>query len=95
MRSCLGGNVIPRPHWRKQIQFLCSDFTNSTGEPVFDGTLRQGLEVQLEQSPFLSLVSQDRIQQTLRTINWGSRRMRVCLRQSLAKYVSEPAVRPL
>jgi DNA-binding winged helix-turn-helix (wHTH) protein len=45
---------------------LLSDFTNTTGDPVFDGALRQGLEVQLEQSPFLSLVSQDRIQRTLR-----------------------------
>jgi class 3 adenylate cyclase/tetratricopeptide (TPR) repeat protein len=42
------------------------DFTNTTGDSVFDGALRQGLAVQLEQSPFLSLVSDDRIQQTLR-----------------------------
>ena len=33
---------------------VLADFTNSTGDPVFDGTLRQGLSVQLEQSPFLS-----------------------------------------
>jgi serine/threonine protein kinase len=45
---------------------ILADFTNTTGDPVFDGTLRQGLAVQLEQSPFLSLVSEDRIQQTLR-----------------------------
>ncbi|MFY9530274.1 MAG: protein kinase, partial [Candidatus Acidiferrales bacterium] len=45
---------------------VLSDFTNTTGDPVFDGTLRQGLTVQLEQSPFLSLVSDQRIQQTLR-----------------------------
>ena len=45
---------------------VLADFTNSSGDPVFDGTLRQGLAVQLEQSPFLSLVSEDRIQQTLR-----------------------------
>ena len=45
---------------------LIADFTNTTGDPVFDGTLRQGLAVQLEQSPFLSLVSDKRIQQTLR-----------------------------
>jgi len=44
---------------------LVADFTNTTGDPVFDGALRQGLAVQLEQSPFLSLVSEDRIQQTL------------------------------
>jgi tetratricopeptide (TPR) repeat protein len=45
---------------------LLADFANRTGDPVFDETLRQGLAVQLEQSPFLSLVSERRIQQTLR-----------------------------
>jgi serine/threonine protein kinase/tetratricopeptide (TPR) repeat protein len=44
---------------------VIADFTNTTGDTVFDGTLRQGLSVQLEQSPFLSLVSEQRIQQTL------------------------------
>ncbi len=45
---------------------VLADFVNRTGDPVFDETLRQGLAVQLEQSPFLSLVSERRIQQTLR-----------------------------
>ncbi len=45
---------------------VLSDFDNKTGDPVFDGTLRQGLTVQLEQSPFLSIVSEQTIQQTLR-----------------------------
>ena len=45
---------------------VLSDFANYTGDPVFDGTLRQGLTVQLEQSPFLSMVSERRIQQTLK-----------------------------
>jgi serine/threonine protein kinase len=45
---------------------VITDFTNTTGDPVFDGTLRQGLTVQLEQSPFLSLISEQRLQQTLR-----------------------------
>jgi eukaryotic-like serine/threonine-protein kinase len=44
---------------------VLADFINKTGDPVFDGTLRQGLAVQLEQSPFLSLVSDERIQQVL------------------------------
>jgi serine/threonine protein kinase/Flp pilus assembly protein TadD len=44
---------------------IVADFDNKTGDEVFDGTLRQGLSVQLEQSPFLSLVSDERIQQTL------------------------------
>ncbi|MGB8438005.1 MAG: serine/threonine-protein kinase, partial [Candidatus Acidiferrales bacterium] len=45
---------------------VLADFTNTTGDTVFDGTLRQGLSVQLEQSPFLSLVSESGIQQGLR-----------------------------
>jgi DNA-binding winged helix-turn-helix (wHTH) protein len=45
---------------------VLADFSNSTGDPVFDGTLRQGLAVQLEQSPFLSLISEGRMQQVLR-----------------------------
>jgi DNA-binding winged helix-turn-helix (wHTH) protein/tetratricopeptide (TPR) repeat protein len=48
---------------------LLADFVNLTGDPVFDGTLRQGLAVQLEQSPFLSLISDQRIQRTLRLMN--------------------------
>jgi tetratricopeptide (TPR) repeat protein/predicted Ser/Thr protein kinase len=42
------------------------DFTNTTGEPVFDDALKQALAVQLEQSPFLSLIPEGRVQQTLR-----------------------------
>ena len=45
---------------------LLADFINTTGDGVFDGTLRQGLSVQLEQSPFFSLVSEAGIQQGLR-----------------------------
>jgi Tfp pilus assembly protein PilF len=48
---------------------VVADFVNRTGDPVFDETLRQGLAVQLEQSPFLSLVSERRIQQTLRLMS--------------------------
>jgi eukaryotic-like serine/threonine-protein kinase len=44
---------------------VLADFANSTGDPVFDDTLREGMTVQLEQSPFLSLVSDERIQKTL------------------------------
>jgi serine/threonine protein kinase len=45
---------------------VLADFTNTTGEALFDGTLRQGLSVQLAQSPFLSLVSEEGIHHTLR-----------------------------
>ena len=48
---------------------VLADFDNSTGDPVFDATLRRGMTVQLEQSPFLSLVPDDRIQQVLREMS--------------------------
>jgi eukaryotic-like serine/threonine-protein kinase len=44
---------------------LLADFVNTTGEPVFDDTLKQALTVQLEQSPFLNLVSDQQIRKTL------------------------------
>src|SRR5439155_11582834 len=44
---------------------VLADFTNTTGDSVFDGALRQGLSSQLEQSPFLNLLSDDRIAQTI------------------------------
>jgi eukaryotic-like serine/threonine-protein kinase len=45
---------------------VLGDFANSTGDAVFDGTLREGLSVELQQSPFLSVVSEEGIRQTLR-----------------------------
>jgi eukaryotic-like serine/threonine-protein kinase len=45
---------------------VLADFDNSTGDPVFDETLRRGLAVQLAQSPYLSLIQDDHIQQVLR-----------------------------
>jgi eukaryotic-like serine/threonine-protein kinase len=47
---------------------VISDFNNSTGDARFDDTLRQGLSLELEQSPFLQIVSDDQIAQTLRMI---------------------------
>ena len=44
---------------------VLAEFANATGDPVFDETLRQGLAVELGQSPFLSLISDDRIRKTL------------------------------
>jgi serine/threonine protein kinase len=44
---------------------VLADFTNTTGDTVFDGTLRQGLAIELEQSPFLSIIPDQQIQQTL------------------------------
>ncbi len=55
----------PAPLTDKETVVL-ADFSNTTRDPVFDDTLRQGLSIQLQQSPFLSLASDTRIQQLLR-----------------------------
>jgi tetratricopeptide (TPR) repeat protein len=45
---------------------VLADFTNSTGDPVFDGTLREALAVQLERSPFLKVMTDPQVRQILR-----------------------------
>jgi eukaryotic-like serine/threonine-protein kinase len=54
------------PKLSEKDTIVLADFTNATGEALFNGSLRRGLAVQLEQSPYLSLVSDQRIQETLR-----------------------------
>jgi eukaryotic-like serine/threonine-protein kinase len=70
-----GGIIAAGSYWRHSHKplkltdkdtIVLADFVNTTGEPVFDEALKQGLAIQLEQSPFLSLVSEQRIRQTLR-----------------------------
>jgi len=48
---------------------ILAEFENQTNDPVFDQTLRQGLSVQLQQSPFLALASDERINESLRLMN--------------------------
>jgi len=48
-----------------QGSIVLADFTNTTGDPVFDGALRQGLAAQLAQSPYLQILSDRQMQQTL------------------------------
>jgi hypothetical protein len=55
----------PTPRLTDKDTIVLADFKNTTGDPVFDGALRQGLAVQLEQSPFLRLISDARIRKTL------------------------------
>jgi len=45
---------------------VVADFTNTTGDPIFDGTLRQALSLKLAESPFLDVLSDDRMGRTLR-----------------------------
>jgi len=58
-------DVHRTPKLTDKDTIILADFTNKTGDPVFDDTLRQGLAVELQQSPFLNLISDARIRQTL------------------------------
>ncbi len=69
---------------------LLGDFVNTTGDPVFDGTLKQALAVQLDQSPYLNLVPESRIQQALRFMGrspdehlTNDTAREICLRESI------------
>jgi eukaryotic-like serine/threonine-protein kinase len=50
----------------EQDQILLADFVNTTGDPAFDGTLDRALAINLDQSPYLDVVNQNRIRETLR-----------------------------
>jgi eukaryotic-like serine/threonine-protein kinase len=53
-----------RPTLTEKDTIVLADFTNQTGDPVFDGALRQGLSFELEQSPF-TVISDRKVQQML------------------------------
>jgi tetratricopeptide (TPR) repeat protein len=48
---------------------VLTDIANATGDPVFDGTLRQAIAVKLEESPFLNVLSDARMREVLRFMN--------------------------
>jgi len=56
---------IPPYPLTSQDSIVLSDFSNTTGEAVFDDTLKQALRVQLEQSPYLNTLSEEKVSQTL------------------------------
>jgi eukaryotic-like serine/threonine-protein kinase len=51
---------------------VLADFANTTGDAVFDDTLKQGLRVQLEQSPFLNILSDQKVSEELRMMERSS-----------------------
>jgi eukaryotic-like serine/threonine-protein kinase len=51
---------------------VVADFTNTTGDPVFDDALKQALAVELEQSPFLNILSDQKVSETLRLMGHSS-----------------------
>jgi len=69
--AAVAGAIYSRrpPTLTDKDTIVLAEFANTTGDPVFDETLRQGLAVQLQQSPFLSLISDERIRRTLPLMN--------------------------
>ena len=65
-----GGFLYWRSHRTHALtekdSIVLADFANTTGEPVFDDTLKQALRVQLEQSPFLNVLSDQKVGEQLR-----------------------------
>ncbi len=59
------------PKLSERDSILVTDFTNTTGDAVFEGTLRKALTVGLEQSPFLNVVPDQKIQETLKFMGRG------------------------
>ncbi|PYV57523.1 MAG: hypothetical protein DMG91_06590 [Acidobacteria bacterium] len=74
--ALLTGYLYSRPHSAKPLtekdSIVLADFENNTGEAVFDDALKQALGVDLEQSPYLNVLSDRRMQETLRLMGRGS-----------------------
>jgi len=56
----------PAPKLTEKDTIVVGDFANSTGDPVFDDALKQALSVSLRQSPFLNVLSDDKVAATLK-----------------------------
>ena len=69
--GAIGGSLYFRlrrtvPRLTEKDSIILSDFNNKTGDSVFEDTLKQGLSVQLEQSPFLALISDRKVSDTMK-----------------------------
>jgi tetratricopeptide (TPR) repeat protein/predicted Ser/Thr protein kinase len=69
--AALGGYFYWRraPVLTEKDTIVLSDFTNTTGDAVFDGTLRQALMVKFQESPFLNLLPEDQVRETLKLMS--------------------------
>lgn len=83
------------PALTEKDTIVVAEFTNTTGDTVFIDTLRQGLLMQLSQSPFLNILSDDKVRTTLRQMGrqpqeWLSEQVarEVCLRNQSKAYIS-------
>ena len=86
---------LHKPALTEKDTVLVADFTNRTGNPVWDGTLEQALAVALHQSPFLSVLSDHRVAATLQlmqrptgTTVTGEVAREVCQRAGSRAYIA-------
>jgi serine/threonine protein kinase/Flp pilus assembly protein TadD len=84
-----------QPALTAKDSILLADFTNETGEPVFDGTLKQGLAVQLEQSPMLNIFPDAEVRRTLQMMGQspndrvsGATAREICQREGVKALVA-------
>jgi len=100
--TVVGVWLMSRPHvsFKETDSILLTDFVNSTGDPVLDGVLRDATAVELGQSPFLNIVSNDRVRESLRfmarlpedRVDLGIARQ-VCERVGAKAYISGSVAR--
>ena len=67
---------------------VVADFANSTGDPIFDDTLKQGLSLTLHQSPFLTILSDDKVAENLKLM---TRPAKTALTPEVAREVCQRA----
>jgi tetratricopeptide (TPR) repeat protein len=86
--------LYTRPLLTEKDTILIADFENKTGDAVFDETLRQGLLIQLRQSPFLSILSEESTRETLKLMKRSPESSinreiagEICLRRGLKVFV--------
>lgn len=83
-----------------QETIIVASFDNRTGDPIFDGTLRQGLVMQLQQSPFLTILPDEEVRETLRLMKRPtdspidrSAARELCVRKGFRVFVTGSIVR--
>ena len=98
--AVIGGLVAPtyfkrQPALTEKDTILLADFENRTGEEIFDGTLKQGLAIQLQQSPFLNLFPEAQVSHELRLMRRSPNERvtveiarEICQRQNLKALIS-------
>jgi serine/threonine protein kinase/Flp pilus assembly protein TadD len=99
LAAVIAGSFYWRSHSTQTLtekdSILLADFVNTTGDPVFDGTLKQALAVQLEQSPYLNIVPDQTVRKALQFMGrsaeervTGSVAREICERQHVKAMLS-------